>query len=360
MGCPSTVVLENNLVFSVCTHDPDTGVLTDADSVPSYRIYEDETATPILTGDMAKLDDANTTGFYTELIACTAGNGFEDGKTYTIYIEATVDGDTGGISYGFTVESAGVTAADVADAVWDEVSAGHTDAGKAGEQLWMDVDAVLADTDELQTDDVPGLIGALNDLAAADVNAEVDTALADYDAPTKAELDSGLAGLNDPSAADVAGEVWTYSTRTLTQSAAAVAAAVAGSAIAILRGDTLTAELTGLGSLAGYVSIDFTVKAAKADVDADALVRIRLNASGTGDGLLRLNGSGVSDASKGSIAIDDEDAGDITVTLAAAATASLEVRSGLYYDVQLITATAVSTLTDGDADVTADVTRATS
>src|SRR3972149_4421847 len=100
MGCPAEVVIGDNLVFSICSHNATTGVLTDADSAPTYRVYEDETATPILTGTMAKLDDANTTGFYTESIACTSGNGFENGKTYTIYIEATVDGDTGGISYG--------------------------------------------------------------------------------------------------------------------------------------------------------------------------------------------------------------------------------------------------------------------
>lgn len=35
------------------------------------------------------------------------------------------------------------------------------------------------DTNELQTDDVPGLIAALNDVSTAEVNAEVDTALAD-------------------------------------------------------------------------------------------------------------------------------------------------------------------------------------
>lgn len=101
MGCQSEVYVGNNLTFSITCHDPDTGVLTDADSAPAYRVYEDETATPILTSTMTKLDDANTTGFYTELIACTAGNGFEHGKSYTIYIEATVDSDTGGISYGF-------------------------------------------------------------------------------------------------------------------------------------------------------------------------------------------------------------------------------------------------------------------
>lgn len=103
MGCPSEVFLGDNLVFSICTHDPDTGVLTDANPVPAYRIYDAETATPILTGDMAKLDDAGTTGFYTELINCTVANGFVRGRTYTIYITATVDGDTGGIAYSFKV-----------------------------------------------------------------------------------------------------------------------------------------------------------------------------------------------------------------------------------------------------------------
>lgn len=39
-------------------------------------------------------------------------------------------------------------------------------------------------------DSIGDAIAALNDLSAADVNAEVDTALADYDAPTKAELDT--------------------------------------------------------------------------------------------------------------------------------------------------------------------------
>lgn len=106
MGCPTEVYIGDNLTFSVTCHDPDTGVLTDADAVPDYWIYEDETGVSINTNTpladvMAKLDDAHTTGFYTETIACTAANGFEVGKTYTIYIEATVDSDKGGICYSF-------------------------------------------------------------------------------------------------------------------------------------------------------------------------------------------------------------------------------------------------------------------
>jgi len=148
MGCQSFVVIGNNLTFSITTHDPDTGELTDADAAPAYRVYEDETGTAILTGNMAILDDANTTGFYSEQIACTTANGFEAGKSYNVYITATVDGDTGGISYGFTaLAAAPSTTSAIADAVWDELSTGHTTAGKAGQQLWTDIDAIKAKTD---------------------------------------------------------------------------------------------------------------------------------------------------------------------------------------------------------------------
>ena len=101
MGCQSDVYIGHYLTFSIATHDPDTGALTDADANPTYRIYEDETAVPILTGTMAILDDVNTTGFYTERIECSAANGFENGKSYTIFIRAVVDSDPGGITFGF-------------------------------------------------------------------------------------------------------------------------------------------------------------------------------------------------------------------------------------------------------------------
>lgn len=101
MGCQTKVRIGDNLVFGICTHDPTDGVLTDADSDPIYRVYEDESATPVKTGTLGKLDDANTTGFYTELLLCSTVNGFKPSRTYTVYIEATVDGDTGGMCYAF-------------------------------------------------------------------------------------------------------------------------------------------------------------------------------------------------------------------------------------------------------------------
>ena len=69
----------------------------------------------------------------------------------------------------------------------------------AGTDIAADISAVkaetatiVADTNELQTDDVPGLISALNNISTADVNAQCDLSLADYDAPTKAEMDSAF------------------------------------------------------------------------------------------------------------------------------------------------------------------------
>ena len=69
------------------------------------------------------------------------------------------------------------TAAAIADAVWDEASSGHTDAGKAGEQLWTDVDAVKAKTDNLPAS--PAAVGsemALEDDAITSAKFDESTA----------------------------------------------------------------------------------------------------------------------------------------------------------------------------------------
>ena len=142
-------------------------------------------------------------------------------------------------------------------------------------------------------------------------------------------------------------------------SAVSVSSPISGTTITILRGDTLEVSISDLGSLASYVSLDFTVKSNKAQADSDALIRIRLNATGLADGLLTLNGATPTSADDGSIAITDATDGDITITLAASCTDDLP--TGTYaYDVQLIEVGDVSTLTSGKATVTADVTRAVS
>jgi len=69
------------------------------------------------------------------------------------------------------------TPALIADAVWNEISTGHTTAGYAGAQLWTDIDAILTDTgttlDDLLDAATPALIAdaVWNELTAGHVAA---------------------------------------------------------------------------------------------------------------------------------------------------------------------------------------------
>lgn len=134
--------------------------------------------------------------------------------------------------------------------------------------------------------------------------------------------------------------------------------AVVGSTITILRGDTLSAQLLDLGDITQYASLDFTIKRVAGELDDAAKIRLRKNASGADDGLLRLNGAEHTSPTDGSIVIDDLTTGDIEIRLNANATSEL-VPGNYVYDIQLITANEVKTLTSGKCKVTADVTRAT-
>jgi hypothetical protein len=215
-------------------------------------------------------------------------------------------------------------------------------------------------------------VDALNDLDAAGVRTAVGLAAANLDTQigtlaTGAEVaaaEAAIRGADDDTLKALSDQIdgvpvanWAYGTRTVTMTAAEVAAALSGDTITAHRGDSLSVSLTGLGSLAGYVSLDFTVKRSKSDSDDEAIIRIRKNASGLNDGLLRLNGAEAT-AGDGSLVIDDLAAGNVTVNLAASVMAQLTAWSGYHYDVQEITAMAVDTKTEGLFVVPADVTRA--
>lgn len=89
----------DTLYFYANTHRFDTGVATDADAAPSYRIYIQENGTAVATGTMALLDSVNTAGFYSEAVALTA---YDPGE-YVCYISATVNSVVGTKSFPFTV-----------------------------------------------------------------------------------------------------------------------------------------------------------------------------------------------------------------------------------------------------------------
>lgn len=79
------------------------GSAADADSAPAYRIYEEATGTPILTGTMDPLDAANTDGFYAKRIQLLAADGFEEGKDYACRILATVGALSNALPIQFSV-----------------------------------------------------------------------------------------------------------------------------------------------------------------------------------------------------------------------------------------------------------------
>jgi hypothetical protein len=151
-------------------------------------------------------------------------------------------------------------------------------------------------------------------------------------------------------------EVWEYAARTLTQSAASVASAVAGSTITATRGDTLSAALTNIGALTNYDKIWFTVKSDEADTDAQSLIQIELS-----DGLKYINGAAAVTAGNGSLTIVDEATGGVTIALHEVEMAKLALGS-YHYDIQILRTTgiAVSTLSSGTFIVSADYTKATS
>ena len=151
-----------------------------------------------------------------------------------------------------------------------------------------------------------------------------------------------------------AAAVWGHDTRTLTQSAASVAAAVAGSDITIHRGDTVTITVTGLGDISGRTKLWFTVKVKKHQPDAEAIIQIEETA-----GMIYVNGAAAAVSDRSTFTVDDEAAGDVTIVLDGADTVDLEPRPDMYYDFQYLTADGDPiTKSPGSCDITADVTRA--
>jgi hypothetical protein len=158
------------------------------------------------------------------------------------------------------------------------------------------------------------------------------------------DLESGL----------TAASVWAYASRTLTQSAAAVAAVMAGSDISVRRGDTTTISLTGIGSLVGRTKLWFT---AKADIqDSDSLAVLQITESG---GLVVLNGASPTTGQTATLTVTNEAEGNVTIVITALATAVLSPFTAGAYDIQMLVASGVATLTAANFAVTADVTKAT-
>jgi hypothetical protein len=185
---------------------------------------------------------------------------------------------------------------------------------------------------------------------------ELDGGVYRFTANALEQAPAGGGGGGGSSAADI----WSYPDRSLTQTASQVQAVLTGSRLVIHRGDSWSQPLTAAGALTGYAKLWLTIKRSKNDADEDAVLQWLLSSpGGGGDGLQRLNGAAAI-AADGALTVQDEALGNLTPALTPAASLQLAEAQGLYYDIQILTPAGVVTRAEGRADVTLDVTRATS
>lgn len=148
------------------------GVPTTLAGTPAISIYKDNNTTQTTTGITLTANFDTVTGLNHVRVVTT--DAFYAASTD--YMVVITTGTVGGSSVvGYTVatfsvqnrfmrgtDSANTTTPPTVVAIRQEMDSNSTQLA-----------AIAADTNELQTDDIPGLIGALNDLAAAEVNTEV-------------------------------------------------------------------------------------------------------------------------------------------------------------------------------------------
>jgi hypothetical protein len=102
MSFIGTPTIGSQLPFSLTVSDPSTQQPTDADALPTYKVYEQGENTPLDQGEMSIVDDAGTVGFYRGVLDLSL-DGYESNKTYSILITAAVGGITGQTTREFHV-----------------------------------------------------------------------------------------------------------------------------------------------------------------------------------------------------------------------------------------------------------------
>jgi hypothetical protein len=215
--------------FKFTTCEPDTGAPATLSGTPVISAYVDNSTTQITAGITLTVDFDGVTGLNNVRVVATSGNGFATGTNVALIIT------TG------TVDSVSAVGYKVAEFSIGRAAAFTRLGAPAGASVSADIAAI-----EAQTDDI-GAAGAgltaipWNSAWDAEVQSEVADALGVYDPPTNAELVSeinavqaDIAALNNLSAAQVNAEVdsaiETYRLDEIV--AAAAAAPAAGSFLA--------------------------------------------------------------------------------------------------------------------------------
>lgn len=181
------------------------------------------------------------------------------------------------------------------------------------------------------------------------VTPQTGDAYARLGAPAGESIAADIAGIG---AGATAAQVWSYASRTLTQSASQVDAVVSGSTVTLVRGTSISFSLTGLGTLTDRSKLWVTGKANANDPDSAAIFQIEETA-----GLLRIGGAAPATGETGTITVTDASAGNITVTLSAAAATKMKLVDGGAYDVKWKIGSTVLATAAAVLNVQADVTR---
>lgn len=88
------IALDEVVHFDAITSNPATGAVSDADSTPTWSIFEEDTDTAILSAQNFT-KRTGLTGNYRGAATLSAGNGFEAGKWYNVIGSATVNSVAG-------------------------------------------------------------------------------------------------------------------------------------------------------------------------------------------------------------------------------------------------------------------------
>ena len=240
--------------------------------------------------------------------------------------------------------------------------------------LDTEVAAILADTNELQTDLVNGgrldllidsIITHLTDIKGAGWTEEsllainnIAKAASNYAAAVKTKTDQlTFTAANKVDAttdtSSLAGDVWSHPTRTLTNQGVEATYPAEGDPLIIYRDTTVTISLTGLGDSTGDAGtkIFFTAKENLEDADTSSILQLVCTRADPitdpdTDDLLYINKAAPIAADKGTFVFADHTDGTAVVTIAGSAAAYLPIYAAtpLYWDVKMVTAAGVSTI----------------
>jgi len=124
-------------VIATTVHDPDTGGEIDADSAPTYDIYENVTDAAVASGTLDKLDDAGTLGVYAKRVQALIAT-YTVGNVYTVIVGATVGGIPGNRVFSFIVRDT------IANRVWQALTSSLTTAGSIGKLIVDNLNATVS------------------------------------------------------------------------------------------------------------------------------------------------------------------------------------------------------------------------